>query len=210
MDWLAETGAPRATYERALANAFPTLELAAPAVIDPGDPDAGTYAIPARTVELAHQLADRWGLHGDTSVLRVCAVLLRPDQRPGGPGHRAGRLPRHQRAGRGAGPEVTRKSLSDSFRPDPGDPTLALDTQRPLPAQPPPEDGLVQVYAVVGVRTSAGAEIGPKRLPPAEAGRLVAMRFAVYGDRAPGAAEPESTVRPFGGPVPARHPAVSN
>lgn len=66
MDWLAETGAPRATYERALANAFPTLELAAPAVIDPGDPDAGTYAIPARTVELAHELADRWGLHGDT------------------------------------------------------------------------------------------------------------------------------------------------
>lgn len=55
---------------------------------------------------------------------------------------------------------MTRKSLSDSFRPDPGDPTLALDTQRPLPAQSPPEDGLVQVYAVVGVRTSARAEIG--------------------------------------------------
>lgn len=111
---------------------------------------------------------------------------------------------------------MTRKGLSDGFRPDPPDGTLNLDTTRPLPAQPPPEDGLVQVYATVAVRTSAGSQIGPKRLPPAEAGRLVAMRFAVYGDRAPGAAEPESTVREFTGqnsPYPPRagtRDAVSN
>ena len=41
------------------------------------------------------------------------------------------------------------------------------------------------VFLTVAVRTSAGPGPGPKHLPRAEAGRLVAMHHAVPGDRPP-------------------------
>jgi hypothetical protein len=43
----------------------------------------------------------------------------------------------------------------------------------------------VAIYQTVAVRTSQGAGIGPKRLPPDEAGRLVRDKHAVYGDKPP-------------------------
>lgn len=58
---------------------------------------------------------------------------------------------------------------------------------------------LVAVYVLNGTRTSAGPGPGPLSLPPAEAAALVRQRFAVYGDRAPGAADPTPTVKPFTG-----------
>jgi hypothetical protein len=102
-----------------------------------------------------------------------------------------------------------RQPLSESFKEAPPDPTLALDTTRPAPA-PPDGPGLVAVYVTSAVRTSAGSDLGPKRVPPAEAARLVAAKLAVYGDRPPGMPEPEGTVREFGAARPFRPSAVSN
>lgn len=62
--------------------------------------------------------------------------------------------------------------------------------------KPQPEP-LVTVYVVNGTRTSAGPGPGALTLPASEAGALVRQRFAVYGDRAPGAADPEPAARPF-------------
>jgi len=47
------------------------------------------------------------------------------------------------------------------------------------------QDGRVWVFCTVAVRTSAGAEVGAKQLPVAEAARLVADKRAVYGDQPP-------------------------
>ena len=59
------------------------------------------------------------------------------------------------------------------------------------------------VFVTNSVRTSAGAGIGVRQLPASEAGRLVTMKYAVYGDRDPGEpAGPEPLVRSFGGPIP--------
>jgi hypothetical protein len=44
----------------------------------------------------------------------------------------------------------------------------------------------VQVYLTNATRTSRGPGPGPKRLPAAEAGRLVENRLAVYGSEPPG------------------------
>jgi len=41
------------------------------------------------------------------------------------------------------------------------------------------------VYPTAAVRTSDGPGPGAKRLPRAEAGRLVAARIAVHGDKPP-------------------------
>jgi hypothetical protein len=58
-----------------------------------------------------------------------------------------------------------------------------------VPADPATAPGdpaaLVPVYLTVAVRTSAGPGPGLKRLPPAEAGRLVGMRHAAYGEQPP-------------------------
>lgn len=74
-------------------------------------------------------------------------------------------------------------------------------------SQPEPE---VTIYVTVGVRTSQGPGPGVKVLPASEAGRLVGMKYAVYGARNPEAADPEPTHRTFGGPVPPARPAHSN
>jgi len=47
------------------------------------------------------------------------------------------------------------------------------------------DDGLVDVYLSVAVRTSAGPGPGPKRLPPAEAADLIKRKAAVYGTQPP-------------------------
>ena len=89
--------------------------------------------------------------------------------------------------------------LTDGLPATGGDPTLAaLDTTREREtAQPGPQ--LVEVQVNNGTRTSAGPGPGVKHLPPLEAAALVRQRFAVYGDRAPGAADPTPTVKPFTG-----------
>jgi hypothetical protein len=46
-------------------------------------------------------------------------------------------------------------------------------------------DGLVPVYVTTAIRTSGGTGPGVVRVPPDEAGRIVADRHGVYGDRAP-------------------------
>ena len=46
-------------------------------------------------------------------------------------------------------------------------------------------DDLVAVYLTTAVRTSAGPGPGVRRVPAAEAARLVGMRHAVYGEAAP-------------------------
>ncbi len=66
-------------------------------------------------------------------------------------------------------------------------------------SQPEPQ---VTVYVTNGVRTSQGPGPGVKQLPAGEAGALVGMKYAAYGDRSPEAADPEPTTRRFGGPVP--------
>jgi hypothetical protein len=48
-----------------------------------------------------------------------------------------------------------------------------------------PGGGLVAVYLTNGTRTSVGPGPGLKRLPPAEAGRLVSARLAAYGETPP-------------------------
>jgi hypothetical protein len=65
-------------------------------------------------------------------------------------------------------------------------------TSNSSPAAPPPEpaedggSGLVTVFITAGaVRTSAGPGPGVKRLPAAEAQRLLGQRLAVAGDRPP-------------------------
>ena len=74
----------------------------------------------------------------------------------------------------------------------------ALDTTREQPqAQPGP--AAVTVYVVNGTRTSAGPGPGALELPPLEANVLIRQRFAVAGDRAPGAADPAPVVKPFTG-----------
>jgi hypothetical protein len=50
---------------------------------------------------------------------------------------------------------------------------------------PASDETLVPVFVTVAVRTSAGAGIGPKLVPPDEAGRLVRSKHAVYGSTAP-------------------------
>ena len=78
----------------------------------------------------------------------------------------------------------------------------ADDDQYPVPPAPPP-GGQVTVFLVNGTRTSAGCGPGPLTLPAAEAGRLVAARLAVYGDRPPrnfadgGQPGPVTAVREF-------------
>jgi hypothetical protein len=47
------------------------------------------------------------------------------------------------------------------------------------------EAELVTVYVVNGIKTSAGAGPGVKRLPPGEAGALVSSKHALYGDQPP-------------------------
>jgi len=74
-------------------------------------------------------------------------------------------------------------------------------------SQPEPE---VTIYLTVGVRTSQGPGPGVKTLPASEAGALVGMKYAVYGDRNPEAADPEPTVRRFGSAPPPPRPAHSN
>ena len=44
---------------------------------------------------------------------------------------------------------------------------------------------LISVYVTSGVRTSAGAGPGVRRVPPAEAAALVGGKTAVYGDQPP-------------------------
>ncbi len=77
--------------------------------------------------------------------------------------------------------------------------------------QPEPEaEPQVTIYLTVGVRTSQGPGPGVKTLPASEAGALVGMKYAVYGDRSPEAADPEPTVRRFGSLPPKPRPAHSN
>ncbi len=73
-----------------------------------------------------------------------------------------------------------------------------------------PAEPQVTIYLTNGVRTSAGPGPGVKTLPASEAGALVSMKYAVCGTRSPEAADPEPTVRRFGGPVPPPRPAHSN
>lgn len=74
----------------------------------------------------------------------------------------------------------------------------------------PPAEPEVTIYVTVGVRTSQGPGPGVKHLPASEAGALVGMKYAVYGDRSPEAADPEPIARRFGGPIPPARPAHSN
>lgn len=63
---------------------------------------------------------------------------------------------------------------------------MASNASEPLPpAAPEPGTGLVPVFLTVAVRTSAGPGPGVKLLPPAEAGALVAMKYACHGDKPP-------------------------
>lgn len=73
-----------------------------------------------------------------------------------------------------------------------------------------PAEPVVTVYLTNAVRTSQGPGPGVKHLPASEAGALVGMKYAVYGDHNPEAADPEPTTRRFGGPIPPARPAHSN
>ena len=86
----------------------------------------------------------------------------------------------------------------------------AAGKQSPAETALPPAEPEVTIYLVVGVRTSQGPGPGVKTLPASEAGALVGMKYAVYGDRNPEAADPEPTTRRFGGPIPNPRPAHSN
>jgi hypothetical protein len=46
-------------------------------------------------------------------------------------------------------------------------------------------ESLTDVFLIVGVRTSQGPGLGPKRLPASEANLLVSRKHAVHGDRPP-------------------------
>jgi len=60
-----------------------------------------------------------------------------------------------------------------------------LSEPAPVPGPEGQDAELMPVFLTVAVRTSAGPGPGPKHLPRAEAGRLVAMHHAVPGDRPP-------------------------
>jgi hypothetical protein len=75
-------------------------------------------------------------------------------------------------------------------------------------SQPQPEPQ-VTVYVTNGVRTSQGPGPGVKVLPASEAGALVGMKYAVYGDQNPEPSALEPAVRPFLH-VPPRRAASSN
>jgi hypothetical protein len=62
-----------------------------------------------------------------------------------------------------------------------GEPLL-VPPEIPAPAG---DEGLVEVFVTTGVRTSAGAGMGVRRVPPEEASRLVTARVAVHGDQPP-------------------------
>lgn len=47
------------------------------------------------------------------------------------------------------------------------------------------QDDRVWVFVTTAIRTSAGATVGAKQLPRAEAAALVADRRAIYGDKPP-------------------------
>jgi len=47
------------------------------------------------------------------------------------------------------------------------------------------QQDLVPVFLTNAVATSAGPGPGPKLLPPAEAGALVARKMGIYGDQPP-------------------------
>jgi hypothetical protein len=65
---------------------------------------------------------------------------------------------------------------------------MTSNAPEPL-TSPPPLPGErgkpAPVFVTVAVRTSAGPGPGVKQLPPAEAGRLVAQKLAVHGDKPP-------------------------
>jgi len=58
---------------------------------------------------------------------------------------------------------------------------------------------LVKIFITNSVRTSRGAVTGPAELPASEAGRLVAAKVVIFGDRPPRGMDgvPEGTVREF-------------
>jgi hypothetical protein len=65
-----------------------------------------------------------------------------------------------------------------------------MTSNMPDPPQVPPdipagEGDKVACFVLNGTRTSDGSGPGVKRLDPAEAGRLIAMKMAVAGDRPP-------------------------
>jgi hypothetical protein len=83
VDWVA-SGPPRQTFENSLANLGAGLELATPATWGDPDDDEPMYAIPAGTIELAHQLSHDWGLDADMPYLAAPGAgdLLQPPSRP--------------------------------------------------------------------------------------------------------------------------------
>ncbi len=91
------------------------------------------------------------------------------------------------------------RSLKDGLPATGTDPILAaLDTTREQQlAEPGPQ--LMPFYVLNGTRTSQGPGPGAKQLSPLEGNALVRQRLAVPGDRAPGAADPEPTAKPFTG-----------
>jgi hypothetical protein len=89
VDWLA-SGPPRSTYAASLANFADGLAIdLAPRTVwdDPDDYDQPPVYMPARTVELAHQLAHDWGIDqadvpGFPGTTTAFTDLLRPPGRP--------------------------------------------------------------------------------------------------------------------------------
>ena len=75
-------------------------------------------------------------------------------------------------------------------------------------SEPTPEP-VVTVFLTNAVRTLAGPGPGVKVLPASEAGALIGMKYAVYGDRPPGLPDPEPAGRPYP-QVPPRRAAQSN
>lgn len=63
---------------------------------------------------------------------------------------------------------------------------MASNESPPLPPAPPADGAeLVPVFLTLSVRTSDGSHHGVHHVPPAEAGWLVRMRYACYGDQPP-------------------------
>jgi hypothetical protein len=87
--------------------------------------------------------------------------------------------------------------LTDDIRP----PKPGPDSQAPQasPQPVPPGQELADVYLTTAVRTSAGPGPGVKRLPAAEANRLIARKHAVSGTEPPRGymGLPEGPDRPF-------------
>ena len=65
---------------------------------------------------------------------------------------------------------------------DPGVTNASAVGTAPVPDE---GGGPVAVFVTVAVRTSAGAGPGVRRVPAAEAGRLVAMKYACHGEAPP-------------------------